>query len=186
MSSSLMIGSRVLVRAWDQLRIDSRSPSGMPSSSVITWNGSGKASSSTTSQGPDGDPVEHGVHLRLDAGPELLDPADRERLGHELADAGVGPAGTRLRIAQVTPLAGSSPPNSSSRSANMVSRISFQAALDVAVLHRGSGVAQQGEHVLVPGQHPDPQRALVDRVLLLAQLGHVGIADQPGRPGPAG
>ena len=97
----------------------------MPSSSVMTWNGRGKASSSTTSQVPvPGDPVEGLVDQLLDPRPQRLDPAHGERLGHQLADAGVV---RRIEVEDrpvaPVPLA---PPNSSSRSANIASRISLR------------------------------------------------------------
>ena len=70
-----------------------RRPSGTPSSSQITVNGSGKANASTRSTGASGsrsasvveEVVDDGLHTR----PQVLDPAHRERGRHQTTQPGV-------------------------------------------------------------------------------------------------
>ena len=125
MSSSATIGSRVLVRAWDHARIWSRSPSGMPSRSEMTWNGSGKASSSTTSQVP---PPATRSRTASTCACTFSRSCSTRRMVKALATSfrmRVWSGGSRLRMAR-SPRPRASSSNSASIDSNICSRISLR------------------------------------------------------------
>ena len=133
------------VSAWLQSRSSSARSVGMPSSSEMTWNGTGNASSSISSIAPDlRRPLEHGVDHLLDTGRRTsiargVNAFDTRRRSR------VWSGGSRLRIDLA-------PPRRRWRRRTARSSVSSMVAfsLDVAA---DLVAAQGGEHVGVAGQH---------------------------------
>ena len=124
-----------------------------------------------------GRPVERLVHQLLDTRAQVLDAAGGEGLGDELAQAGVVgrvPVEHRPGAALALTVAAE----------HLVGELVEQGWPGVGVLDAERRVAQEAQDVVVLEEQPDPERTLVDGLVLPHRLVlRVGILGEPGFEG---